>query len=144
MSLNSTKNDKCYLKAIEQDNKQQFEYNIYPIKYKNNSKCIVKSGIVGENGASVVGDVRSSKLTNLESDLLGITRKNSHCASQKYRKGEQYHVKKTHQCEFTEREKYPYVSMKPLYQGNLNKEYENINKKYQAPKVAPNAFCCIL
>ena len=50
------------------------------LQYENDNKCRVEFGVVGGNNVSQV----KGNLVDLESDLLGVTRKNSLCPSKKF------------------------------------------------------------
>jgi hypothetical protein len=80
MSSNRLTYDECaYKKTIEQST-GPLNYNLYPGKYENCSKCRMEFGVVGGNGVSLF----SGNLVDLESDLRGQTRLSSKCPSNVY------------------------------------------------------------
>jgi hypothetical protein len=104
------------MKQENVDNERQLNYMIY--KKKNVSK----------------------KKTDAESDLLGITRKNTHCRSDKFQPlaSDNFSSKYQETGRLVEHYDYPQVSLNPLYDNKLDEEYNYVNKKTDyIPPVAP-------
>lgn len=58
-------------------------YRLDPNRFYNCNQCFIDRGIVGGNTASLY----SGNLVDLESDLMGRTRPQSHCNSVQFRPG---------------------------------------------------------
>jgi hypothetical protein len=81
MSSNRLIYDECaYEKTLKQST-SQLDYMLYNGKYDNSAKCRIEFGLVGGNGVSLY----SGNLVDLESDLRGQTRLNSHCPDKMYK-----------------------------------------------------------
>ena len=116
MSSNRLKYDECSMKQENIDNERQLNYVIY--KKKNVSK----------------------KKTDAESELLGITRKNTNCRSGKFHPTASDKYTSTYQetGRLVEHYDYPQVSLNPLYNNTLDEEYNYVNKKtHYVPPPAP-------
>ena len=62
-------------------NTNQLSYTLNPLQYVNPNQCRFELGVVGGNNVSQV----KGNLVDLESDLMGVTRKNPYCISNKYK-----------------------------------------------------------
>lgn len=82
MSSNRLSYDACAYQTSLNQSVSPLSYMLNPIKYENCSKCRNELGLVGGAAVSNI----SGNLVNLESDLLGITRTNTKCPSEKYHK----------------------------------------------------------
>ena len=80
MSSNRLIYDTCEYSHRVTESVGPLEYVLNPMQYENVNKCRVEFGIVGGNNVSQV----KGNLVDLESDLLGVTRKNSLCPSKKF------------------------------------------------------------
>ena len=80
MSSNRLIYDTCEYSHRVTESVGPLEYVLNPMQYENVNKCRVEFGVVGGNNVSQV----KGNLVDLESDLLGVTRKNSLCPSKKF------------------------------------------------------------
>jgi len=80
MSFNKLRYDECAYKANLAGNVSQLSYVLDSVKNENCNKCRPLLGIVGSTNVSHV----SGNLVDLESNLFGIDREASKCASLKY------------------------------------------------------------
>ena len=80
MSSNRLIYDTCAYKHELTQSVGPLEYVLNPMKYENCNKCRMELGLVGGSAVSHV----KGNLVDLETDLLGITRKASLCPSQKF------------------------------------------------------------
>lgn len=81
MSSNRLIYDSCEYKTKLGENVNQMEYYLEPLQYENTNKCRIELGVVGGNNVSIT----KGNMVDLESDLLGVTRKSSLCPSRKFR-----------------------------------------------------------
>jgi len=80
MSFSRLSYDCCaYKKNIKQSEEPGF-YQLYKGKYYNDNECRIQFGVIGGNEVSL----KLSNLVDLESDLKGQTRVNTHCPQNKY------------------------------------------------------------
>jgi hypothetical protein len=78
--MNRLKYDSCaYDKELKQST-DPLSYIINPIKYDNCTKCRMELGIVGGTSVSHI----TGNLVDLENDLRGQTRPNTHCPTYLY------------------------------------------------------------
>ncbi len=80
MSFNRLSYDTCSYKQELSQNVSTLAYILDPIKYEHCSKCRHELGLVG--GTNV--GVPTGNIIDLENDLYGINRPNTHCPSYKY------------------------------------------------------------
>lgn len=80
MSFNRLSYDSCSYKQELSENVTQLSYILDPIKYEHCQKCRHELGLVG--GTNV--GVPKGNIVDLENELLGINRPNTHCPSYKY------------------------------------------------------------
>ena len=80
MSFSRLQYDKCSYKKNLGESMSIGHYQMYSGKYDNKNKCRIDFGVVGGNEVSLY----KGNLVDLESDLRGQTRLNSHCPSMKY------------------------------------------------------------
>lgn len=80
MSFNRLAYDNCSYKQNLSENVSQLSYLLDPIKYENCNKCRHELGLVG---GTAVGVPRGN-MVDLENNLLGIDRPNTHCPSYKF------------------------------------------------------------
>ena len=116
MSSNRLIYDECAMNQENIDNERQLNYIIYKKEHI------------------------SKKKTDAESDLLGITRKNTHCRSGKFKPSasDKYSSKYQETTRLVEHYDYPQVSLNPLYDNKLDEEYNYVNKKTDyVPPPAP-------
>ena len=81
MSLNRLIYDNCEYNHRLAESVGPLEYVLNPMQYENVNKWRIEFGVVGGNNVSQIG----GNLVDLESDLLGVTRKASLCPSKKFR-----------------------------------------------------------
>ena len=80
MSFTKLTYDDCSYKANLAGNVSQLSYILDPVRYYNCNKCRNENGLVGGTAVShVVGNI-----VDLESNLIGIDREASKCATLKY------------------------------------------------------------
>ena len=78
--MNRLRYDSCaYTKALGQS-VAPLDYVLDPVKYEHCNKCRIELGVVGGTAVSHV----SGNLVDLENNLLGIDRPNTHCPSFKH------------------------------------------------------------
>lgn len=80
MSFNKPLYDECQYKTDLQQSTGTLRYHLDPNRYYNCNKCFMLGGVVG--GPAVSHTDRN--IVDVESDLLGVTRVQSGCASKKY------------------------------------------------------------
>ena len=80
MSSNRLIYDTCEYKTRLNENVGTLEYLLDNIKYENCNKCRMELGVVGGTAVSHI----QGNLVDLETDLMGITRKSSLCPSKKF------------------------------------------------------------
>jgi hypothetical protein len=80
MSSNRLMYDTCEYKTKLNESVGSLEYTLNPMRNENCNKCRMELGTIG---GSNVSHIRGN-LVDLETDLLGITRKASLCPSQKF------------------------------------------------------------
>ena len=80
MSSNRLMYDTCEYKTRLTTNADTLEYLLDPVRYENCNKCRVELGVVGGTAVSNI----QGNLVDLETDLMGITRKASLCPTKKY------------------------------------------------------------
>jgi hypothetical protein len=77
--------DSCaYSKALG-ESVAPLDYLLDPVKYEHCNKCRIELGVVGGTAVSHI----SGNMVDLENNLLGIDRPNTHCPSYKYTPGKQ-------------------------------------------------------
>ena len=80
MSLNRLRYDSCaYNQALTQS-VSPLEFILDPIKYEHCQKCRMELGIIGGTAVSHI----KGNLVDLENDLRGQNRPNTHCPAYKY------------------------------------------------------------
>ena len=80
MSMNRMRYDTCaYSQSIAQS-VSPLEFILDPIKYEHCQKCRMELGVVGGTAVSHI----KGNLVDLENDLRGQNRPNTHCPSYKY------------------------------------------------------------
>ena len=80
MSSNRLIYDNCEYKTKLNESTNPLNYMLNPIRYENCNKCRMELGVVGGTAVSHI----QGNLVDLETDLMGITRKASLCPSQKF------------------------------------------------------------
>ena len=80
MSSNRLMYDTCEYKTRLNESADTLEYTLDPIRYENCNKCRMELGVVGGSAVSHI----QGNLVDLETDLMGITRKASLCPTKKY------------------------------------------------------------
>lgn len=80
MSFNRLSYDDCSYNAELSKSVSYLSYMLDPIRYENCSKCRPESGVVGGTAVSHV----KGNMVDLENNLFGIDRPNTHCPSFKY------------------------------------------------------------
>lgn len=80
MSMNRLAYDSCAYQESLQQSTTPLTYVLDPIKYEHCQKCRMELGIVGGTAVSHI----SGNLVDLENDLRGQNRPNTHCPAYKY------------------------------------------------------------
>lgn len=80
MSFNRLSYDTCSYKQELSENVTQLSYILDPVKYEHCQKCRHELGLLG--GTNV--GVPKGNIVDLENELFGINRPNTHCPSYKY------------------------------------------------------------
>ncbi len=80
MSWTRLHTDTCSYKQDLAENVSYLSYTLDPIKYEHCNKCMHNVGLVG---GTAVG-VPKGNMVDLENDLLGINRPNTHCPNYKF------------------------------------------------------------
>lgn len=80
MSSNRLMYDTCEYKNRVDESVGSLEYLLDTVKYENCNKCRMELGVVGGTAVSHI----AGNLVDLETDLMGITRKASLCPSNKF------------------------------------------------------------
>ena len=80
MSSNRLIYDTCAYKHELSQSVGPLEYVLNPMKFENCNKCRMELGIIGGSSVSHI----KGNLVDLETDLLGITRKASLCPTEKF------------------------------------------------------------
>jgi hypothetical protein len=80
MSSNRLIYDSCAYNKKMQESTSPLNYNLYPGKFENSSKCRIELGSVGGNNVSLF----SGNLVDLESELRNQTRPASLCPKNHY------------------------------------------------------------
>jgi len=80
MSSNRLMYDTCEYKTRLDESVGSLEYLLDPIRYENCNKCRMELGVIGGTAVSNI----QGNLVDLETDLMGITRKASLCPTKKY------------------------------------------------------------
>lgn len=80
MSFNRLSYDDCSYKAELNESVSYLSYMLDPVRYEHCNKCRPEVGIVGGSAVSHV----KGNLVDLENNLLGIDRPNTHCPSYKW------------------------------------------------------------
>lgn len=83
MSSNRLIYDTCEYKTRLDENAGNLEYLLDPVRYENCNKCRMDLGVVGGTAVSHI----KGNLVDLETDLMGITRKASLCPTKKFTSG---------------------------------------------------------
>ena len=79
MSSNRLMYDTCEYNTRLNESVGTLEYTLDPIRYENCNKCRMELGVVGGSAVSHI----QGNLVDLETDLMGITRKASLCPTKK-------------------------------------------------------------
>lgn len=80
MSMNRMMYDACAYNSELHQSTAPLSYVLDPVRYENCNKCRMELGIVGGTAVSHV----AGNLVDLENDLRGQNRPNTHCPSYKY------------------------------------------------------------
>lgn len=80
MSFNRLTYDGCAYKQDLSENVSQLSYLLDPIKFEHCQKCRHEIGLVGGTNVGVA----KGNLVDLENELFGINRPNTHCPSYKF------------------------------------------------------------
>ena len=80
MSWTRLHTDSCNYKQSLSENISHLSYTMDPLKYERCDKCRPELGIVG---GTAVGVPRGN-MVDIENDLFGINRPNTHCPTYKY------------------------------------------------------------
>ena len=80
MSSNRLMYDTCEYRTRLNENAGTLEYTLDTVRYENCNKCRMELGVVGGTAVSHI----QGNLVDLETDLMGITRKASLCPTKKY------------------------------------------------------------
>lgn len=80
MSFNRLSYDTCSYKQELSENVTQLSYVLDPIKYEHCQKCRHELGLLG--GTNV--GIPKGNIVDLENELFGINRPNTHCPSYKF------------------------------------------------------------
>jgi len=80
MSWTRLHTDGCEYKQNLYENVSHLSYTLDPMKYEHCSKCFHDLGLVG---GTAVG-VPTGNMVDIENDLLGINRPNTHCPTFKF------------------------------------------------------------
>ena len=80
MSMSRLLYDSCAYNTEVQQSTASLSYILDPIRYENCNKCRMELGIVGGTAVSHI----NGNLVDLENDLRGQNRPNTHCPSYKY------------------------------------------------------------
>lgn len=80
MSLNRLTYDSCAYNASLNQSVAPLSYVMDPVKYEHCKKCRIELGIVGGTAVSHI----NGNLVDLENDLRGQNRPNTHCPTYKY------------------------------------------------------------
>lgn len=80
MSLNRLKYDACAYNQTLAQSVSPLEYVLDPIRYEHSQKCRMELGVVGGTAVSHI----SGNLVDLENDLRGQNRPNTHCPLYKF------------------------------------------------------------
>ena len=84
MSFNRLSYDDCAYKSELAESVSYLTYMLDPVRYEHCNKCRPESGIVGGTAVSHA----KGNLVDLENNLFGIDRPNTHCPSFKYSPGD--------------------------------------------------------
>lgn len=88
MALNRLTYDACaYQEALKQST-SPISYVLDPIKYEHCQKCRVELGVVGGTAVSHV----TGNLVDLENDLRGQNRPNTHCPNYKFTPNDEQYI----------------------------------------------------
>lgn len=80
MSFNRLSYDDCSYKSELSESVSYLTYMLDPVRYEHCNKCRPEHGIVGGTAISHV----KGNLVDLENNLFGIDRANTHCPSKKF------------------------------------------------------------
>ena len=80
MSSNRLMYDTCEYKTRLDESVDSLGYQLDPIRYENCNKCRMELGVVAGTSVSHI----KGNLVDLETDLMGITRKASLCPTKKF------------------------------------------------------------
>lgn len=80
MSFNRMSYDSCSYKQELSENVSQLSYLLDPIKFEHCQKCRHEVGLVGGTAVGVV----TGNMVDLENELFGINRPNTHCPNYKF------------------------------------------------------------
>lgn len=80
MSFNRLSYDDCSYKSELTESVSYLSYMLDPVRYEHCNKCRPESGI---NSGTAVSHIKGN-LVDLENNLFGIDRPNTHCASMKF------------------------------------------------------------
>jgi hypothetical protein len=81
MSSNRLIYDQCEYDTRVDESTGTLAYMLNPLAHENTNKCRFELGLVGGNNVSVT----QGNIVDVESDLLGVTRKASLCPSRKFK-----------------------------------------------------------
>jgi hypothetical protein len=87
MSQNRLLYDACQFKKYVKETEYTGKYSLFPGKFVHDAKCRIELGVNSgkENSRNGLGvSIPNGNLVDLESDLLGVTRANSNCPTNKY------------------------------------------------------------
>lgn len=80
MSFNRLSYDTCSYKQELSESVSQISYVLDPLKFEHCQKCRHEIGLVGGTNVGIV----KGNLVDLENELFGINRPNTHCSSYKF------------------------------------------------------------
>jgi len=80
MSFNRLSYDDCAYKSELNENVSYLGYMLDPVRYEHCNKCAPQIGVVGGTAVSHV----KGNLVDLENNLFGIDRPNTHCPAYKW------------------------------------------------------------
>lgn len=80
MSFTRTKYDDCAQRQYAETSTAPLNYSLDINRYDNCKKCRMELGLVGGTTVSII----EGNLVDLDSDLRGVTRPTTRCASKKY------------------------------------------------------------
>jgi len=136
MSSNRLLYDKCNYAKLQSESVNQLSYILDSNKFLTNSPCRMELGIVGGNNISNI----KGNITDIETDLRGITRNNSRCPINKNswieKNGQIKIPAQLAKCELvinTKKQHLPPCQM-------INYDPVELPKQYDMPKCKPPAY----